>query len=112
MTPEELHAQIMNVANHHGWPAHYKDDLLVHDKNILIAYPDSDFVWGLRESGTHLFPIAASERRSSWACSTLWYYENSSAVHWFHLTGDMCVPITWKQAIDFVYQTRRAEVAA
>ncbi len=50
MTPYE---HLVAKADEIGWPAHYKNDLLVHDKASLEGMPhDVPFLWFVRETGT------------------------------------------------------------
>lgn len=68
-------------------PKFYKNDLLVHDKNIIAELGDNPrFLWVTRECGTHLLPLANHKNLadSSWinACESMsgpnqWYlFEN------------------------------------
>lgn len=50
MTPYE---HLVAKAEEIGWPAYYKNDLLVHDKQSLEGMPhDVPFLWFVRETGT------------------------------------------------------------
>lgn len=52
MTPYE---HLLAKAEEIGWPAHYKNDLLVHDKEMLEGCdPAMPFMWFVRETGTYL----------------------------------------------------------
>ena len=52
MTPYE---HLVVKAEEIGWPAYYKNDLLVHDRAALEGRnPDVPFMWFVRETGTHL----------------------------------------------------------
>lgn len=58
MTAKDVHAILMAEAIRQSLPTHFKDDLLVHDLNGLIAREKDGHVipfhWVLRQCGTHL----------------------------------------------------------
>ena len=72
--------EIKTEADRLGLPLSYRDDLVIHDYNAVKQYgSERPFLWGLRDLGTHLFPVAAEDcwqegGREGWvgACSRTW----------------------------------------
>lgn len=49
------YAAMMAESERIGWPTAYQRDLTVHDVNYLAQYQPDEFLWIVRDSGTHLF---------------------------------------------------------
>jgi hypothetical protein len=49
--------RMLGVAREVGWPMAWTDDLYRHDKQKLDANPGEAFLWILRDTGTHLYPL-------------------------------------------------------
>ena len=64
--PDDPYDVILAKANEIGWPLHYRNDLLVHDRDALAEHdPALPFLWGIRECGTHLIFANRLEGRLS-----------------------------------------------
>ena len=49
--------RMLAVAREVGWPMAWTDDLYRHDRKKLDANPGEAFLWILRDTGTHLYPL-------------------------------------------------------
>jgi hypothetical protein len=70
-----------------GWPERYRNDLHVHDRDLLAKFPEvTEFIWVLRESGTHLYPkpdtkvgwewVDSAFKAGAWESRLLYHYQN------------------------------------
>ena len=48
-----------------GYPAHYVNDLLVHDRIYIANWNPQSFIWVLREFGTHMYICGEDHSRQS-----------------------------------------------
>ncbi len=61
------------------WPVGFQDDLYVHDLNLVRDCPDLEFVWILREMGSHLYLVDDWCKGSrDWARGVCDYYSGTS----------------------------------
>ena len=72
----------VEVAKNPTLLVHYQSDLEI-DRNILSAYPNSEFVWALRECGTAMIPLYKGVDSVH---ITYWLREETTK--FFHLTKD------------------------
>lgn len=54
LTPIEVYARLLALANEREMPRRFKSDLTTHDRKWLFANPGRPFVWILYPEGTHL----------------------------------------------------------
>jgi hypothetical protein len=69
MTPQEMHAQMLDAAQAVALPKHYRNDLLVHDLTALHemeAKGLTTFWWRLRECGTQFSAESEHMARMGW----------------------------------------------
>lgn len=87
---------IFQAAGEKQWPKHYTSDLSV-DYQMLIR-PDAPqrFVWVLRESGTHLFPLQTSEQDQGIARGALhWLGDNHPEAQVYYWNGYTLEPTNY-----------------
>jgi hypothetical protein len=65
MTPEAIYNVLVTEAAHAEWPVAYKTDLTKHDRQTLLNTDTQHFIWVLRESGTHLYPLDTNMKYST-----------------------------------------------
>jgi hypothetical protein len=85
---------LCDIAADLGWPRAFKDDLIVHDRHLLTEYPQGEFIWQVRPTGTDLGRVASPYD---------WYGTCLRAAHanylygeehrWFHITDTDVKPI-------------------
>lgn len=115
---------ILEAAQNLQLPTHYRDDLLVHDKNgCEILGDDVDRLWAVREHGSHLIPLThdVNPVGIGWGprphalhvdCVLKWF----EPAHWFLWRNGRLVAISAERAVrvaeiadDHVAQTARVE---
>lgn len=86
-----------------GWPAHYREDLTVHDRKRINGFFDvKDFAWAIHESGTHIFP-AGTIHALSYAHSTHKVY--GERLCWFKWASGRLVEVKAEDAIAWLEQS-------
>jgi hypothetical protein len=56
-TADEIHSALVAEGTKQSLPTCYKNDLLVHDLAQLANTGTQEFIWVLRESGTHIITL-------------------------------------------------------
>lgn len=57
LIPEAIHAILSAEASRQSLPQCYQRDLTVHDLNDLVRTGTQEFIWVLRDGGTHLIHL-------------------------------------------------------
>jgi hypothetical protein len=97
---ETLYNSMLAEAARVGWPAHYRNDLLVHDKDFLAAHQPMSFIWVLRECGTNVIPLDPLNRTLTYELR--WFERYERDVKLYHASGDSIAPITFERANELV----------
>jgi hypothetical protein len=61
MAPEAIHALLSAEAQQQALPIQYVRDLTVHDLNDLARTGTQEFIWVLRDCGTHLIHLDVAD---------------------------------------------------
>ena len=56
---DSRYAAMLKVCEETDWPECWCDDVYLHDMEFLKSHPDTDFVWILRDAGSHLYEIVS-----------------------------------------------------
>lgn len=99
--PSPVYLLLETKAQEFGWPEHYRDDLLVHDRTQL-SRPDapSQFAWVLRRHGTNLHsPRDTGAPEWIEAVRTVYGYEQP---HWFIYDCGELREVGADEAVDWV----------
>jgi hypothetical protein len=77
---------MLRIASDIGWPLAWTDDLYRHDREKLAAHPGESFLWILRDTGTHAYPLRCGNRHEARGyCQTIHYW---SGEHRLNVTDD------------------------
>lgn len=103
-----------------GWPEAYQQDLTIHDQNTLLESPHCDYVWLLRECGTHLYPTQCETTGERDYCRKViryWdgnhnlnYNDGKPMARYFHVVGFKMKEITAKEAYDLIKVEAKEQV--
>lgn len=89
-----------------GWPTIFRTDLTMHDRQMLRQrdpLQGGEFVWVVREHGTHLYFIEAAPKQQAadWFLWMMRYHQKHERCHWY--IGDIArrtlTPTTAEEAI-------------
>lgn len=90
------------------WPAAWTDDLYVHDRQQVKEETKSDYIYILRECGTHLFPVVADSSGAAHYARTVCRYwsgthksnwSDDTIAHFFRVNAHCFRPITADEAV-------------
>ena len=97
LTPLEAHALLLAKGRELGMPSSFKEDLEVHDLEILEIYPNQPLIWYLHPEGTHLW---ARERFGNLGLAFISdLAETLPGGRFFLFTGSHLRPLTLSQAV-------------
>jgi hypothetical protein len=100
MTAYEIHALLMAECIRQELPKYYKDDVIVHDLNILLINGTKRFVWMIRESGSHLVPLDPVDR--NYARAILKTYQGYTDAKWYVFDNGALASITYDGAKNLI----------